>query len=186
MSKIKILIKIKKIKEVIQSLKETKSLDDAINIQLIKKDISKLSRELWRDYKLDTTSLKYRCDAVSDSMGHAVANVSKDNYKNIFKHNYKRWLDECTKEKLLSETTEDLMEEYEKLLSETTEDLMEEYEKFLIEEFKKLCDKHNEKKTYQELDEADKIIFEEFIGIGCKTLTSLYNDFEKVIKAKIS
>ena len=163
----KILKKIKEIKILIKSLEEKKSLKDAINIQIIKKEISKLSRELSVLQGLDTTSLKYRCDAVSDSMGHAVANVSKDNYDNIFDHNYKRWIDECTNEKLLSSLTKKLMVKYET---------------FLTGNFKTLCNKHNEKKTYPELDKRDKIIFDEFIRIGCETLISLYNDFEKSIK----
>ena len=49
----KILEKINKIKKLIQSLKETKSLKNAINIQIIKKEISELSRELWEKYQLD-------------------------------------------------------------------------------------------------------------------------------------
>ena len=171
MSKNKILKRIKKIKELIQSLKKTKSLDDAINIQIIKKEISKLSRELWENYKLDTTSLKYRCDAVSDSMGHAIANISKNNYTNIFDHNYKRWIYNCTNDELLSQLTKELMVKYET---------------FLTGKFKALCEKHNDKKTYQELSNIDKTIFNEFIGIGCETLTSLYDDFEKVIKTKIN
>jgi len=167
MSKIKILIKIKKIKELIQLLKETKSLDDAINIQIIKKEISNLSRKLWENYKLDTTSLKYRCDAVSDSMGHAIANISKNNYTNIFDHNYKRWIYNCTNDELLSHLTKELMVSYET---------------FLTGKFKELCGRHSDKKTYLELDNEDKTIFDKFIEIGCRTLTSLYDDFEKIIK----
>tara|TARA_Y100000310_G_scaffold52839_1_gene48494 strand:- start:33 stop:530 length:498 start_codon:yes stop_codon:yes gene_type:complete len=163
----KILKKIKEIKILIKSLEETKLLDDAINIQIIKKEISKLSRELWDLQRLDTTSLKYRCDAVSDSMGHAIADISKDNYTNIFDHNYERWIDRCTNDKLLSPLTKKLMGDYDTCLTG---------------KFKKLSYKHNEKKIYQELDKADKIIFDEFIKIGCETLISLYNDFEKVIK----
>ena len=63
---------------------------------------------------------------------------------------------------------------------------MKEYETFLTGKFKQLCDKHNEKKTYQELDNEGKAIFEEFIEIGSETLKNLYNDFKKVINAKIS
>lgn len=163
----KILKKIKRIKILIRLLEETKSLDDAIEIQIIKKEISKLSRVLWDLQKLDTTSLKYRCDAVSDSMGHAIANISKENYTNIFEFNYKRWIERCSNDELLSPSTKRLMLNYNQILTV---------------ELKQLCSKHNEKRIYSELNKEDQIIFDKFVKIGCDTLISLYEDFERKIK----
>ncbi|MFC1609902.1 hypothetical protein ACFL6C_03000 [Myxococcota bacterium] len=158
---------IAELKSLIRRFRDKPSLDAATRLYEKKIAFSALGKELWLHQSINTASLKYRCDALLDSMGQASAKVSAGWFIEV-QSAYERWM----KAARLEDPA---------LLSDRSKALMKQYEELLYGDFKAMCLKHASETQPDRLDASDREVFDRFIRIGCEAATSVYSDFERAI-----